>query len=215
MGDRATEEVLKAFEEGKKTPVVKTSKQTLAVDHMAMVTPQQLKKMKELGIIPSVMISASITKMDQYSYILGNEEAMKLSAAKSMINAGLRPVAEADTGTFPFSSPMWNMEKFITRKDEHGFTWGPGERVTRQEALWMYTNWAAYYTGDEKILGTLEPGKLADLVVLDGDYMTVPEEDISEIPVVLTLVGGKVVYERSKATRPPGPRRASGEVSGD
>lgn len=60
----------------------------------------------------------------------------------------------------------------------------------------MKTIWAAAYVGDEKKLGSLEPGKLADLVVLDGDYLRVPEEQISDLKVMLTIVGGKVVYSR-------------------
>ena len=62
----------------------------------------------------------------------------------------------------------------------------------------MKTNWASYYSADEDILGTIEVGKLADLVVLGGDYMTVPEDRISEIPVDLTVVDGQVVYDRSR-----------------
>ncbi|MBI3940067.1 MAG: amidohydrolase family protein [Acidobacteria bacterium] len=95
---------------------------------------------------------------------------------------------------------MMNLEKFITRKNEAtGKVWGPGERITRQEALWMGTRWASRFYGDEKTLGTIEPGKLADLVILGGDYMTVPEEDISEIPVMTVIVGGKISYERPSA----------------
>jgi len=59
-----------------------------------------------------------------------------------------------------------------------------------------YTNWAAYYSGDEERLGTIEPGKLADLVVLDGDFLEVPEDEIGEIPISLTMVDGKVVYQQ-------------------
>ncbi|MBI3940069.1 MAG: amidohydrolase family protein [Acidobacteria bacterium] len=95
---------------------------------------------------------------------------------------------------------MWNLEKFITRRNEAtGKVWGPGERVTRQEALWMGTNWASRFYGDEKIVGTVEPGKLADLVILGGDYLTAPEEEISEIPVLQVMVGGKVTYEKPAA----------------
>ena len=60
----------------------------------------------------------------------------------------------------------------------------------------MKTIWAAAYVGDEKKLGSLEPGKLADLVVLDGDYLRVPEDEISDLQVMLNIVGGKVVYSR-------------------
>ena len=129
----------------------------------------------------------------------GKERVAKMLPAKSLIRAGLKPTSEADTGTYPRSYPLWHMEKLVTRKDEKfGVVWGPNERVTRQEALWMRTNWAAAYTGDEQDLGTIEPGKLADLVVLDKDYMTVPEDDISEIEVVMTILNGKVIYDASR-----------------
>jgi len=59
----------------------------------------------------------------------------------------------------------------------------------------MATNWAAYYTGDEETLGSIEPGKLADLVVIDGDFLTVPEDDLSELKVLMTVVDGQVVFE--------------------
>jgi predicted amidohydrolase YtcJ len=83
----------------------------------------------------------------------------------------------------------------VTRKDEDGRVWNEGERITRREALYMSTNWAAYYTADEKILGTIEPGKLADLVVIDGDYLTVPEDEIGELQIALTMVDGRIVFE--------------------
>jgi predicted amidohydrolase YtcJ len=73
--------------------------------------------------------------------------------------------------------------------------WNPAEKVTRQEALWMYTLWAAAYSGEQSKLGSIEPGKLADLVVLGGDYMSWPEEDLANLSVLMTVVGGKVVHE--------------------
>ena len=99
----------------------------------------------------------------------------------------------------------------MTRKDDlYKIVWGQSERVTRKEALWMRTNWAARYFGLEaKELGTIEPGKLADLVVLGQDYLSVPEDDISEIPVLMTIIGGRIVYDASRdkvdrAVLPPG-----------
>ena len=89
------------------------------------------------------------------------------------------------------------MEAFITRKNlTTGRLWGPSQRISREEALRMATIWAARFYDDEKIMGSIEPGKLADLVVLGGDYMTVPEEGISDIPVLKVIVGGKATYER-------------------
>ena len=91
--------------------------------------------------------------------------------------------------------PLWHIEKFVTRKDENGRVWNEGQKITRKEALYMSTNWAAYYTADEKILGPIEPGKLADLVVIDGDYLTVAEDQIGEMPIALTIVDGRIVFE--------------------
>ena len=73
--------------------------------------------------------------------------------------------------------------------------WAPQEKVTRKEALWMKTRWVAYISGDEDKLGSIEEGKLADFVVLGGDYLNVTEEEISNIPVLMTVVGGKVTYQ--------------------
>ncbi|OGQ52224.1 MAG: hypothetical protein A3J24_09590 [Deltaproteobacteria bacterium RIFCSPLOWO2_02_FULL_53_8] len=67
--------------------------------------------------------------------------------------------------------------------------------MTRQEALWMSTNWPAHHIGEEKKLGTIESGKLADLVVVDKDYMTIPEDEIDTIKPLVTIVDGRVVYE--------------------
>ena len=63
----------------------------------------------------------------------------------------------------------------------------------------MYTLWAAAYSGEQDILGSIEPGKLADLVVLGGDYLTFPEEDLDKLRVLMTVLGGEVVHEVSGA----------------
>ena len=98
-----------------------------------------------------------------------------------MIDAGMKPVMESDIRG-EWSAPLWNMEMLITRNDgKGGRTWSEDQKITRQEALWMKTNWAAYYSADEDILGTIEVGKLADLVVLGGDPLTVPSIEIKDI----------------------------------
>jgi predicted amidohydrolase YtcJ len=90
---------------------------------------------------------------------------------------------------------MASIQAFLLRQTEDGRVWNPAEKVTRQQALWMYTLWAAGYSGEQGRLGSIEQGKLADLVVLGGDYMTWPEEDLANLAVLMTVVGGKVVHE--------------------
>jgi urease alpha subunit len=70
--------------------------------------------------------------------------------------------------------------------------------VDRREALYAFTRWAAWHVWKEKYLGSIEPGKWADLVVLDKDYMTVPEDQIASISPILTIAGGKIAFSDAK-----------------
>ena len=86
---------------------------------------------------------------------------------------------------------MWSV---ITRKTERGSIINPGQGITREQALRMYTINNAYASFEENIKGSIEPGKLADMVVLSSDILTCPEDAIKDIQAEMTMVGGKVVY---------------------
>ena len=195
VGDRAVEEVLKAMEEGLRTRVVERPGQILAMGHMPMASREQIRRMKELGVRPGIGPWHVFTErmIEPALFQFGIETINQLEMFRSYIDAGVKPSLEGDT----FGEPtFWKLYAAITRKDQkYGRVWYPQERVTRQEALWMSTNWPAYQLGEEDKLGTIEVGKLADLIVIDKDYMTIPEDEIPEIDVLLTIVGGKVVYE--------------------
>ena len=75
-------------------------------------------------------------------------------------------------------------------------TWGKDQAIDRKVALRMVTLDAAYFIGEETMLGSIEKGKYGDLVVLDGDYLAVPQDRIDEIAPLMTIVGGKIVFER-------------------
>ena len=110
---------------------------------------------------------------------------------RRLIDQGLRAVMELDQHGF---HPMLALQVSVNRKDITGKLWGPEQRINRNEALYTYTRWASEYVLKEKLLGTLEPNKYADLVVLSRDYATVPEDEIGRIDPVLTMIGGKIVY---------------------
>ena len=195
VGDRAVEEVLKAYEEGIRTRLMKTTSQILTINHTPMARPEQIAKMKELGIRPSIGAWHIFWEpaLDSALHQYGIERVNQMVPMKSHIKMGLKPALEGDLFIDP---PFWRMQIAITRKDHKwGRVWGPVEKVTRQEALWMSTSWGAHNLGEENKLGTIEAGKLADLVVIDKDYMSIPEEEISGINVLMTIVDGKVVYE--------------------
>jgi predicted amidohydrolase YtcJ len=109
---------------------------------------------------------------------------------KSMIKAGVRVSYEADRDTY-----VWeDLELAMVRKDLKGKVWGAHERIDKTEALKLATIWAADYVLKPDKLGSIETGKLADLVVLDRDYMTIPAEEVSEIQPQLTIFDGKIVF---------------------
>ena len=168
-----------------------------AIDHGDMWRPRHLEQLKEMDVIPSVF-TFPISRSERYLESYGADALHQMLPVKSLIEAGVYPAAEADTRP-PNSAPLFQMKNFITRKDAKGRVWNPDERLNRREALSMYGLWAARYTGEEDLLGSIEAGKLADLVVLGGDFMTFPEDDLDKLRVLMTVVGGKVAYEVSGA----------------
>jgi hypothetical protein len=93
-------------------------------------------------------------------------------------------------------NPFLNMYIMVTRKNPDGVAYGPSEAISREQALRLYTSAAARSTFDEGRKGTLEPGKLADMVVLSADYLTVADDQIKDIKADVTIVGGKIVFQR-------------------
>jgi len=235
-GDMSTDIYLDEIEKGLKDRVIESYGQRFGTDHSLMLSPKtpqgdQFERMKKLGIIPSMNAAyllepkpvgddpskaSPLSQVEILSMQWGKERVFRMLPVKTLIQAGFKPTSESDRWYYPASYPFWIMEKLITRKDDkYGAVWGPQDRVTRQEALWMKTNWAAAYTGDEKELGTIEPGKWADLVILDKDYLTVPEDEISKIKPLMTLINGRVVYDASKGRVPlPGENLPSAAEAG-
>ena len=133
-----------------------------------------------------------------YQALFGADYVNHMAPLKTYLDMGIRTTVEADMGDEMLGRPLWTIGKAVCRcVDGSTRIWNEDQKVSRQDALRMKTTWAAVYVGDEKSLGSLEAGKLADLVVVDGDYMSVPEDQISDLEVILTLVGGKVVYSRN------------------
>jgi predicted amidohydrolase YtcJ len=110
---------------------------------------------------------------------------------RRLLDHGVRAVMELDQHGF---HPFLAMEVSVTREDIDGKVWGPGQRINRREALYTYTRWSAEYVLKENLVGSIEPGKTADFVVLNKDFLTVPDDEIGQIDPVLTVVGGTIVY---------------------
>jgi predicted amidohydrolase YtcJ len=87
------------------------------------------------------------------------------------------------------------MYVMVTRKDINGVVYGANQVITREEAIRLYTNGGAAYTFEEQLKGSIEPGKMADLVVISDDILTSPEGAIKDIRALMTIVDGKIVYQ--------------------
>lgn len=93
--------------------------------------------------------------------------------------------------------PMVGLYAAVTRKGKSGMVYGADEEISVTEAIRHYTRDGAYLTRQEKVKGTLEPGKLADVIVLDRDLLTIDPSQILDTKVDVTIIGGRIVYERA------------------
>jgi len=133
---------------------------------------------------------------------VGERRARNYKPARRYLGAGVPLTASSDLPSTVTAEPFCGMYSLVTRRNAQGDLIAPDQGITRLEALRAYTSAGCWLTREEGHKGTLEPGKLADLVVLDRDYFAVPESQIREVKPVLTMVGGRVVWEARGAVLP-------------
>jgi len=125
----------------------------------------------------------------------GKERAHRVVPMRSFLDHNVRVSVGTDSPVVPYS-PLGVIYHFVTRDTLSGGVFGESQRIPREEALRLITIGNAYLTFEEDIKGSLEPGKLADLVVLSADIMTCPEEEIPGLTVLMTMVDGKLVFQQ-------------------
>ena len=133
---------------------------------------------------------------DGFLEAFGPERGHRLYPYRSLINHGVRVAGASDSPVAP-ADPLTGIRDAVLRLTGSGAEFGPEERLAIGEAIGLYTSEAGYFSFDEANLGSIEPGKYADFVVLDRDIMAIPPEQITDAEVVMTIVGGRVVYERN------------------
>ena len=167
-------------------------------DHCHTVTPEQIEMAVRLNHTFSCDATDTPTRVLKRGY---GEEYLALNApVASMLEAGARAViSEFGIQGELRSSPFEDGVMWLTRKID-GETWGvPEEAVPdRMTLLLMMTRWGAYPLWKENELGSIEPGKIADIVILNGDYLAGPVEELDELTSVMTLISGKVAFEASE-----------------
>jgi predicted amidohydrolase YtcJ len=189
-GDASIDDILDAFELAQAENPVEDPR--LIVIHSQMARDDQLVRMKELGVTPSFFSAHTYYWGDRHRDIfMGPERAARMSPAKSAENIGLRYSVHLDTPVVPMQ-PMQMLWSTVNRRTTSGAEIGPEQRVSPMNALRAMTIDAAWQVFQDENIGSLESGKLADIVILDGDPLTA--EDVREIEVVETIVGGSSVY---------------------
>jgi len=167
-----------------------------AFDHGVMYPrPDQVAAFKKLGIYASGDPFEVFQGSPSIFEIYGERGAEWVVPKKREVDAGIYNTLETDRALGSTNFNIFSIVgMMINRKGWDGKVYAPDQKLDRGTALKVGTIWGAYYLIRENLLGSLEPGKWADFLVLDRDYLTVPEDDIAKTRVLMTVVGGKVVH---------------------
>ena len=199
IGDRANREVLDAFERAAASTGADLRAARFRVEHAQLLSPADIPRFGEMGVIASMQQTHATTDMRWMGDRVGQERLEGAYAWATLSRSGAVIVGGSD---FPVErhSPFRGLYAAITRQDERGNPpggWLPDERMTRDQMLRSFTIDAAFAAFAENQRGSLEPGKLADFIVLDRDPMTIEPIDILGTRVLRTVISGETVYESS------------------
>lgn len=166
------------------------------IEHCTIINEEILKRMRSLGVMALPFGSYVWQHGEKLIPYYGRKRAEMMFAHKSFLDAGIRVAGASDcpAGLYP---PLLGVQCMVTRKTSSGEVIGEDQRISIEEAFRMYTVFGAYTSFEEDIKGSLVVGRLADMVVLAQDPWSVPPAEIGQIPVDLTILGGRVVYDRS------------------
>jgi hypothetical protein len=190
-GDAAIDMLLRAHEYAAAGDLAK--QRHVTVIHSQFVRPDQLDKYLAYSITPSLFTGHTYYFGDTHVLNRGKQQAFYLSPMRAAIDKGLRPTNHTDFVVAPLDQ-MFVVWTAVNRISRSGVVIGPDQRVTPMEALQAITINAAYQYSEEGSKGSLEPGKLADLVILDGNPLKVDPMTIKDIEVVETIKEGKTIY---------------------
>jgi predicted amidohydrolase YtcJ len=170
------------------------------IDHAETVTPRNIARIKAMGgaiAIQDRMAFAGEYFVERY----GAEAAAHAPPIRQMLDAGLTVGAGTDATRVASYNPWISLYWMVTGRTVGGTQLAsPENRLSREEALRLYTIGSAWFSGEDDVKGRIAPGQLADFAILSADYMTVPEEQIRRIESVLTVSGGDVVYSAGAFT---------------
>jgi predicted amidohydrolase YtcJ len=193
-GDDSLNAALDAFEAADRASSIKDKRWVL--EHVPLATPEQMDRMARLGVVVSSQYMAYLRSVEPAAKAVGRARAERQPPMRDLLDHHLVVSAGSDylLGDGGLENPFIPIYFYVTRKTARGVVIGPEEKISRQEALRVSTINFAYTTFEEKVKGSIEPGKLADFLILSDDVLTVPEDRILAIHPLATYVGGRRVF---------------------
>jgi predicted amidohydrolase YtcJ len=209
FGDKGNTIMLDTFGRAKSQ---KAPSAAFAMDHGLMISPAVVKGSAEHDVIWSLQVPMFFGRRTSIvSRVFGEEIAHRWAMpVKSLMDAGVKVTYGADTHD-DSRTPMHSLQVLVTRETHDGRVWGSGEKIDRRSALLMMTRYGAEYVLRQDKIGSIEPGKLADLVILDKNPLDpqVPDTELKNIKVLQTFIDGKVAWDAASGkTFPPSPQQA-------
>ncbi len=195
-GDRAVSLALQVFERTFASKGKGGDHARFRMEHVQLAEENDISRFSRLGVLPVLLPGEAVSGTQWADARLGSARVVKAWAFRSFLESGSIVPTGSD---FPVESPdpLWRFYAAITRQDLQGYPdsgWHPEQRMSREEALKGATLWAAYAAFEEQEKGSIEEGKLADLVILSGDIMRIQPPEILSCNVEATIVGGEIVY---------------------
>jgi predicted amidohydrolase YtcJ len=194
IGDRAIDICLDAIEAAHRSKPRKDARHRL--EHCTMALPRMFDRIKRLGVIPVLQPGFIWELGDNWFRQLGKETCVQLKPFRTLLDNKILMAFSSDRPVVS-GAPLLGIHSAVNQKTRTGQDYAPQEKITTEEALRCYTINGAYATFEEKVKGSIEVGKLADLVILAEDLTQVRSEKIKDIPIMATMVGGEFCYQRS------------------
>ncbi|MFA9452913.1 MAG: amidohydrolase [Candidatus Aminicenantaceae bacterium] len=198
IGDGANRVAINAYERALKATGVDGKKARFALEHCQVLTPRDIPRLAELGIVASMQPLHATEDMNFAVARMGEERLKYAYIWSELLDLGVVVATGTDYSVSPYN-PFYTLHAAVTRQDRENNPpggWIPEQALTREEALRAATMAGAYTMFAEDTLGSIEVGKLADFVVIPVDYMTIPAEDIWKIEPDMTVIGGEIVYTK-------------------
>ena len=190
-GDVAIDMTLNAYERVLKD--WKGPNPRLRIEHCSLVNPALIARIKAADVVPTPFYTYAYYHGEKWGEY-GEDTMNWMFAHRSFLDAGIPVAPGSDFTPGPFE-PLMAIQSMVTRKDKAGNVWGPGQRISVDQALRICTMNGAYASFEEDIKGSLTPGKLADFVFLERDPHDTDPDRIMEIRIVRTVMGGRTTYE--------------------